>query len=86
VIFERHPSPGTPVLGNKLGRVLRHLDTECAAYIDSSPDTPLCARTLARYWAANQVKDRARRMLLLYLAHAPRDEASDRLLHELDAH
>ncbi len=84
VIFQRHPPPGTQVLANKLGRVLRHMDTECTAYIDASPDTPLCARTLARYWAANQVKDRARRMLLLYLAHAPRDEASDPLLHELD--
>src|ERR1035441_5103744 len=34
----------------KLGRVLRHMDRECVAYIENSPDTPLCARTLADYW------------------------------------
>jgi hypothetical protein len=69
VIFLRHSPPTIPVLSNKLGRVLRHMDTECEAYINSSPDTPLCAKTLARYWSNNQVKDRARRMLLLYLSH-----------------
>jgi hypothetical protein len=69
VIFLRHSPPAIPVLSNKLGRVLRHMDTECEAYINSSPDTPLCAKTLARYWSNNQVKDRARRMLLLYLSH-----------------
>ena len=46
VVFLRHPPPGIPVLSNKLGRLLRHLDRECAAYIENSPDTPMCARTL----------------------------------------
>jgi hypothetical protein len=86
VIFLRRPPPGTPVLSNKLGRVLRHMDRECAAYIENSPDTPLCARTLARYWLHNDVKDAARRMLLLYLPHAPRrDEQAERMLQELEA-
>jgi hypothetical protein len=71
VIFLRRPPPAIPILNNKLGRVLRHLDTECEAYIESSPETPLCARTLASYWAANQVTDRARRMLQLYQSHSP---------------
>jgi hypothetical protein len=78
VIFQRHsPQP------NKLGRVLRHFDKECAAYIENSPDDPLCARTLAQYWLRNQVKDSARRMLVLYLAHR-RDPQAERLLRELD--
>jgi hypothetical protein len=86
VIFLRRPPPGTPVLSSKLGRILRHMDRECAAYVENSPDTPLCARTLARYWLRNDVKDEARRMLLLYLSHAPRrDEQAERMLQELDA-
>src|SRR4029077_4146611 len=39
VIFLRRPPPGIPVLSNKFGRVLRHLDRECTAYIENSPDT-----------------------------------------------
>lgn len=86
VVFERRPPPGTAVLSNKLGRLLRHMDNECSAYIESAPDYPLCARTLARYWLHNQVKDEARRMLVLYLAHAPaRDKEAERMLREVDA-
>ena len=86
VIFLRRPPAGTPVLSNKLGRVLRHMDMECAAYVENAPDSPWCARTLARYWLHNDVKDEARRMLLLYLSHVPRrDEQAERMLHELDA-
>jgi MFS family permease len=86
VIFLRRPPPGTPVLSNKPGRVFRHLNRECEAYIENSPDTPLCAHTLADYWLRNQVKDGARRMLLLYLAHTKhRDEQAERALRMLDA-
>ncbi len=86
VVFLRRPPPGTPVLSNKLGRVLRHMNGECTAYIENSPDTPLCARTLARYWLGNDVRPEARNMLLLYLAHAPqRDEQAERMLHDLDS-
>ena len=82
VIFERHPPPGAAVLPNKLGRVLAHMDRECEAYIANAPDYPLCARTLARYWRQNQVPDEARRLLLLYLSHAPRrDEEAESWLH-----
>jgi hypothetical protein len=70
VIFMRRPPARIPVLANKLGRVLRHLDTECQAYIEQSPDTPLCARTLGDYWLRNGVRDRGRRMFQLYLEHA----------------
>ena len=86
VVFLRRPPPETPALGNKLGRVLRHMDNECAAYIANAPDYPLCARTLARYWLQNQVPDEARRMLRLYLAHAPgRDAEAERMLQDLEA-
>jgi hypothetical protein len=85
LIFLRRPPPGIPVLSNKLGRVLRHMDRECMAYIENSPDTPLCARTLADYWLRNQVKESARRMLRLYLSHAKRrDEKAEQALETLD--
>jgi len=86
VIFLRRPPPGIAVLSNKLGRMLRHLDLECAAYIENSPDSPLCARTLADYWLRNDQWDAARGMLRLYLAHAQRrDEWAERSLRKLDA-
>lgn len=86
VVFVRRPPPGTPPLSNKLGRVLRHLNEECEAYIESSPDSPLCARTLGDYWSRNQARDAARRMLLLYRAHAKQaDEKVDRALQELES-
>ena len=85
VVFWRRPPQGIPVLSNKLGRVLRHLDRECTAYIENSPETPLCARTLADYWRRNQVRDAAIRMLRLYLEHARRrDEQAERALAELE--
>ena len=86
VVFLRRPPPGSKVLSNKLGRVLRHLDRECTAYIENSPDSPLCARTLADYWLRNQAWDAARRMLLLYRSHAQRpDERVERALKTLDS-
>ena len=84
VVFLRRPPPGTPVLPNKFARVLVHMDRECAAYIEHSPATPACAKTLADYWLRNGVRDRARRMLLLYLSHAPRrDEQAEQALQQL---
>jgi hypothetical protein len=71
-----------PAQPDKLRRVLLHLDAECSAYIEHSPDTPLCARTLADYWLRNGVKDRARHMLRLYIAHA-RDEKAEQALQQL---
>ena len=84
VVFLRRPPPGTRVLSNPLGRVLRHLDKECMAYIENSPDTPLCARTLGDYWLRNQAAEAARRMLLLYRSHAKQpDESVERALKSL---
>lgn len=82
LIFTRNPgAQGSP---DKLRRVLIHLDTECTTYIEHSPDTPVCARTMADYWMRNGVKDRARRMLELYLAHArKRDSLAEAMLQQL---
>lgn len=85
VVFLRNPPPATPPLPQKLGRVLRHLNNECAAYVENSPEDALCARTLADYWMRNQVKEYARRMLRIYLAHAPRpDDKAERALREME--
>jgi hypothetical protein len=69
LVFVRHAPPGFPVVSNKFGRVLRHLNAECSFYIEHSPETPRCARTLAEYWIRNQAWPQAREMLRLYLAH-----------------
>ena len=82
LVFMRHTPPGMPVLSNKFARVLRHLNAECSAYVEHSPDTPLCARTLADYWMRNQAWDPARRMLQLYLAHRS-DPAAEAALYRL---
>jgi hypothetical protein len=84
LVFLRRPPAGTPVYPDKLQRVLQHMDTECAAYIEHSPGTPMCARTLADYWLRNGLKDRGREMLRLYLAHAPeRDEEAERVWRQI---
>jgi len=86
VVFLRRPPLSAPVLSNKLGRLLRHMGNECQSYIENSPDYPLCARTLARYWLQYRVKDEAGRFLRLYLAHAPsRDSEAEQMLRDLDA-
>ena len=86
VVFQRRPPPGTRVLSNKLGRVLRHLDRECSTYIENAPDSPLCARTLGDYWMRNQAWEAARRMYQLCRTHAKyRDEGVERALQSLDS-
>src|SRR5260370_42678449 len=84
LIFVRGSQSLVPAFPDKLRRVLNHFDTECTAYIEHSPSTPLCARTLADYWLRNGVKDRARRMLLLYLSHASKkDPPAEQALEQL---
>ncbi len=85
LVFVRRPPAGTPVYPDKLQRVLQHMDTECATYIEHSPGTPMCARTLADYWLRNGLRDRGREMLRLYLAHAPeRDAEAERVWKQID--
>ena len=84
VFMRRTPPRNAQSLSNKFARVLRHLNAECSAYIEHSPDTPLCARTLADYWIRNPAWDPARHMCLpLYLARRgdrPPEAALRRLL------
>jgi hypothetical protein len=69
LVFVRSPPPGTPVLPDKIGRVLVHMDKECEAYIEHSPDTPNCGLSLFDFWMRSKQQGRAVRMLQLYLAH-----------------
>jgi hypothetical protein len=65
-------------------RILKHLNTECEGYIEQSPDNALCAHTLADFWIRNQAAGPARRMLRLYLDHAPKpDPQAERALQGL---
>lgn len=85
LVFTR--SPGVQGYPDKFRRVLTHLDAECMAYVEHSPDTPMCARTLAEYWLGNGVKDRAQRMLQVYLAHSKgRDPKAEQMLEQLALH
>ena len=60
----------------KARRVIDHMESECALHVQYEPDEPLCARTLAELslWAGD--KERAGRMLALYLAHRPEADPS----------
>lgn len=85
LVFLRNPPPDTPVLSNKIGRVLVHMDAECESYIEHSPDTPNCGRSLSEFWVRSQQPDRARRMLQLYLMHTPeRDPQAEQWWRQLD--
>jgi hypothetical protein len=84
LIFVRGSQSPVPAFPDKLRRVLNHFDIECTAYIENSPSTPLCARTLANYWLRNGLKDRAVRMLQLYLSHASKkDPQAEQALEQL---
>lgn len=84
LVFLRDARPGIPVFADKLKRVLEHMDTECSDYIEHDPQLPLCARTLADYWMRGNNRERAYRMLSLYLSHASgRDAAAETALRRL---
>ncbi len=86
MVFVRRPPPGSPVLANKFGHLLRHLDPECMAYLENAPENGACAMTLANYWMHYGVKNSARRMLQLYIAHTAKpDPKAEQDLRELDA-
>jgi hypothetical protein len=76
LIFYLNPPPEIPVFEDKSARVITHMETECAQYVEHAPLLPECARSLAEVSAAAGDIERARRMLALYLgqpvAHSPR--------------
>ena len=77
VVFVRAAQPDQSAVPVKLRRVLDHMDAECADHIAHDPRLPACARRMAQYWTEGGNRDRAYRMLSLYLAHeqAPDPEA-----------
>ena len=70
VVFVRAAQPDPSAVPTKLRRVLDHMDAECAGYIEHDPRLPACARRMAQYWMEGGNRNRAYRMLSLYLAHA----------------
>jgi len=84
LVFLRKPQAGVPAFNDKFRRVLEHMDTECMTNIEHAPDASLCARTMADFWMRFGEKNRARRMLQLYLAHAmDRDRQAEQALQQL---
>jgi hypothetical protein len=77
LMFERASSPDAAGVPQKLQRVLDHMDAECADYVEHDPRLPACARRMAQYWLEGKNRERAYRMLSIYLsyAHQPDPEA-----------
>jgi len=67
LVFLRFPPPDVPAIPKI--QVLDHLEAECRLHIQHDPDLSLCARTLGDYLLRAGQKDRARRVLQLYLEH-----------------
>jgi hypothetical protein len=83
LVFLRNLPPGVEEIP-KARRVIDHMEAECALHVQYEPDEPICARTLAELslWAGD--KERARRMLGLYLAHRTEpDPAVEQMRHQL---
>jgi hypothetical protein len=84
MVFLRNPPPGTPVFTDKGRRVLEHLETECSSNLEHAPLAYNCARTMANFWLHVGDAVRARRMLRLYLEHAPySDSEAENILRQL---
>jgi len=84
LIFEKNPPEGTQIYPDKTVRVIDHLDTECSAHIEHAPEQAMCARQLADLWLRTGDPVRAKKMLGLYLSHAPaKDEAAERIFAQL---
>ncbi len=80
LVFVRGSQPDPTAIRGKLQSVFDHMDTECADYIQHDPRLPACARRMAQYWGGGGAnRERAYRMLSLYLSHArtPDPEAEE---------
>jgi hypothetical protein len=67
LVFLRAVPAGVGVLDR--GRILSHLEAECTLHVERDPEFSLCARTLGDYFLRTRDRERARRILELYLAH-----------------
>jgi hypothetical protein len=76
MVFLREVPPGMPVLEKT--RVTTHLMAECGLHIERDPEFSLCARTLADRFLQAGDRERARRMLGLYIEHPYGDDPQAR--------
>ena len=84
VLFVKTDRPDSASIPAKLQRVLDHMDIECSGYIEHDPRFPACARTMAQYWLQGRNRQRAYRMLSLYLSHVrQRDAEAERVFQQL---
>jgi hypothetical protein len=75
LVFLRNPPADMPVFDK--GRVtVEHMEAECALHIEHEPDYPLCARSLGDLSLRAGDRDRARRMLGLYLSNTTQKDPS----------
>ena len=82
LVFVKADRPDPAAVSAKLQRVLDHMDIECSDYIEHDPRFPACARRMAQYWLEGRNRQRAYRMLSLYLSHA-RDAEAERVFQQL---
>lgn len=83
LVFRRNPPGGMPEI-SKARRVIDHMEAECATHIEHQPELPLCARTLADLSLRAGDRERARRMLGIYLAHqSERDPSAEQTYRSL---
>jgi hypothetical protein len=80
MVFLRDVPAGVPVL-DKRG-LFDHVETECRDHIDHSPGESLCARTLADLAMRSGDRERAKRLLALYLAHPYADDPAARAAYQ----
>ena len=83
LVFMRDPSAGMTIL-DKSRLAIGHMESECSMHIEHDPDYPLCARELGDLSLRAGDKDRARRMLGLYLSNTTeKDPSAQKALRDL---
>ena len=84
VVFVKTAKPDPTSIPSKIVSVSDHLDVECSDYIEHDPRFPACARKMAEYWLQNRNRERAYRMLSLYLSHTREHDAeAERVFQQL---
>ena len=83
LVFVRASRPDPSGVPQKLQHVLDHMDAECTDYVEHDPRLPACARRMAQYWLEGNHRERAYRMLSLYLSHARQHDAEAERVFQL---
>jgi hypothetical protein len=83
LIFMRDPAAGMTIL-DKSRLTIDHMESECSLHIEHDPDYPLCARELGDLSLRAGDKERAKRMLGLYLSNTvEKDPSAEKALRDL---